>query len=171
MINILVNQVCMGNRKEGKKNQNSQYNNYDNIYCNMWIFAGFLYICNVNNLCDLLSSIKAVIISVFYSAFYIWRSYVRDRDIYGYSKWNPRSHGECSTRPGNCQCYHRMTEGASLTLGMSSKLDTEWKSSTPEIWTFLLLHDWTSSSLIIVNLGTIAFEQIHSSHQVRHWLC
>lgn len=61
---------------------------------------------------------------MFYSAFYIWRSYVRDRDIYGYSKWNPRSHGECSTRPGNCQCYHRMTEGASLTLGMSSTLDT-----------------------------------------------
>lgn len=30
----------------------------------MWIFAGFPYICNVNNLCDLLSSIKAVIISV-----------------------------------------------------------------------------------------------------------
>lgn len=66
---ILVNQGCTRNRKEGKKNQNSQYNNYDNIYCNMWIFAGFLYICNVNNLCDLLSSIKAVIISVFYSAF------------------------------------------------------------------------------------------------------
>lgn len=68
---ILVNQVCTGNRKEGKKNQNSQYNNYDNIYCNMWIFAGFRYtcICNVNNLCDLLSSIKAVIINVFYSVF------------------------------------------------------------------------------------------------------
>lgn len=66
---ILVNQGCTGNRKEGKKNQNSQYNNYANIYCNMWIFAGFLYICNVNNLRDLLSSIKAVIISVFYSVF------------------------------------------------------------------------------------------------------